>query len=100
MPDGFDCEAISERMFKWLDKHIRTAHDKEHVTTLIREKYPEGYKYVHIVASIDLSHIKLSVDTPEEYQRSLSYHAGLAQKKRNIQSILDRRENHERYTLI
>lgn len=67
--DGFDCEVLSADMFKWVVNHVETDEDKEHVTSIIKRLRPEGPSYGVLLNHIDLSDIKLSVDTLEEFER-------------------------------
>lgn len=67
-PDGMDCEVLSRRALDWLNLNAVTASDREHVTPLIRSNPPEWAKVGHMVGFLNLSDIKLSVDTPEELE--------------------------------
>ena len=40
--DGFDCEVLSSKAFRWLLQNARTEREKEHVTLAIREQMPLG----------------------------------------------------------
>lgn len=66
--DGHDVEVISTKLMRWLFRTVTTSHDKEHVTTLIKSSPPGWAKLGTIIGRIDLSHIKLSVDTKEELE--------------------------------
>lgn len=65
-PDGWDCEIISAKLFQWVIETAESAHDKEHVTTLIKTSRPNWAKVGVVMGHIDLSHIKVSVDTIED----------------------------------
>src|SRR3990167_7453281 len=67
--DGFDCEVISKRALEWLDTNAKTEYDRQHVTPLIRKDSPKGFRIGHVIGQLDLSDIKLSVDTPEDLER-------------------------------
>lgn len=64
--DGFDAEFLSSRMLDWLDSY---SIDREHVTTMAREHPPKWAKVGLLSHSVDLSALKLSVDTPVDLQR-------------------------------
>lgn len=69
--DGFDVEVISRRALDWLDKNATEQSDREHVTTLLRRSVdvPTDFKFGHVVGYLNQSHMKLSVDTPEDLER-------------------------------
>ena len=66
--DGTDCEVISRRLIKHVDEMARENPDREHVTTLIRRTPPPWAKVGAAVNHFDNSHIKLSVDTPDDLE--------------------------------
>ena len=65
-PDGHDVEIMTRAVLNWLDETATDPSDREHVTTLIRREPPGWAKMGHVVNHLDLSHIKVSVDTPED----------------------------------
>ena len=67
--DGWDCEVISGRALEWLNKTATDPKDREHVTTLIRKQHPAWAKIGHVISYVDLSGLKLSVDTQEDLER-------------------------------
>jgi spore coat polysaccharide biosynthesis protein SpsF (cytidylyltransferase family) len=67
-PDGYDCEVISRRLLTWLHESAKDASDREHVTTLARRAPPAWAKRGAIVSSLDLSAMKLSIDTEADFQ--------------------------------
>jgi len=66
---GFDCEVISLRALNWLDANATSDYDREHVTPLIRKSPPAFASIGHVIGQIDLSDLKLSVDTHEDLER-------------------------------
>ena len=66
--DGTDCEVISRRLMRYASEIATEASDREHVTTLIRRRPPDWAKMGMVVNHFDQSHIKLSVDTPEDLE--------------------------------
>lgn len=83
--EGLDTEVISKKLLAWLDEKAVEPHDREHVTTRIfkaienAEDFPFG---VHTVLnSFDLSDIKTSIDTQEEYDRACGMFDSYQQKK-------------------
>ncbi len=67
--DGLDCEIMSFQALKWLDENAKDMSQREHVTTLLREKPPTFLRTGQFVSFIDHSDVKLSVDTIEDLQR-------------------------------
>jgi spore coat polysaccharide biosynthesis protein SpsF (cytidylyltransferase family) len=67
--DGLDCEVISSQLMQWVNENATEASDREHVTTYIRSHTPEWARVGSIMAYIDLSEIKLSVDTIEDLEK-------------------------------
>jgi spore coat polysaccharide biosynthesis protein SpsF (cytidylyltransferase family) len=64
--DGYDCECISARAMQWLFGAVVDPTDREHVTTLIKRSPPDWAKFGVILSYLDLSDVKLSVDTKAE----------------------------------
>ena len=65
--DGYDVEVISAKAMRWLGDNVRIDADAEHVTTLLRREPPRWAKFGVVMGHIDLSDIKLSVDTIEDF---------------------------------
>jgi spore coat polysaccharide biosynthesis protein SpsF (cytidylyltransferase family) len=65
--DGYDVEIISSRAFEWLVDNATSQFDQEHVTTLLRRDKPRWARFGVVLGHIDLSDIKLSVDTLEDF---------------------------------
>ena len=69
-PDGYDCEIMSRRMLDWLDTEAKTPEMREHVTLLARSPHaPKWAKMCAMVGYLDVSHIKISVDTKADLER-------------------------------
>jgi spore coat polysaccharide biosynthesis protein SpsF (cytidylyltransferase family) len=64
--DGLDVEVFSRAMLNYADEHATEAYDREHVTTLMRREPPSWGRLGVLMHQRDGSHIKASVDTPEE----------------------------------
>lgn len=94
-PDGFDVEVMSRRALAWLDNNANEKLHREHVTTLIRtdEKPPE-FEVGVIVGPIDLSHIKLSIDTEEDLLRGREHEANLRAKEDKVREIYGEKALH------
>ncbi len=67
--DGYDCEVISSDLMDWVSVNAEESYDREHVSTYIRSHKPQWAKFGAVIGYIDLSEIKLSVDTTEDLER-------------------------------
>ncbi len=72
--DGLDCEIMSRDALEWLDAKAKDASDREHVTTAIRRMRPDHLSQGLITMNLDTSHMKLSVDTPEDLDRVRAFY--------------------------
>lgn len=83
--EGLDTEIMSRSMLKWLDKNATEPADREHVTTyLCRQIYAEAdlpFQIHTVLNSYDLSMIKTSIDTLEEYEQAVSMFDKYQKKK-------------------
>jgi len=67
--DGLDVEVISRKLLTWLSLNASEPSDREHVTTYFRKAPPSWARVGSIIGHIDLSDIKLSVDTEDELKK-------------------------------
>jgi spore coat polysaccharide biosynthesis protein SpsF len=80
--DGYDVEVMSKRALDWADQNASDPTHREHVTSILRtNQIPSEFKTGHILGFLNQSHIKLSVDTPDdlehvriEHERTKSAH--------------------------
>ena len=67
--DGHDVEVMSRRALDWLNETATDLSDREHVTTLLRTSaIPGDFMSGFVMGNLNQSHIKLSVDTPEDLE--------------------------------
>lgn len=78
--DGHDCEVMSKRMMRWLFDNAKTPRDFEHVTILCKEQTPAWARVCNVIGYLDLSNMKLSVDTPEDLERVRAEYKKVADK--------------------
>jgi spore coat polysaccharide biosynthesis protein SpsF len=86
-PDGWDCEVISRRALEWLRDNAQSPSEREHVTTRIRPDCPTWMKLGFIVDHVDLSHLKFSVDSFEDYERVKEEVAKIERKLKAIEEL-------------
>jgi spore coat polysaccharide biosynthesis protein SpsF len=67
-PDGLDVEVMTFDALHRTWKDATSQPDREHVCTYIKD-HPDRYKIGRYERHTDISHIKISVDTPEDYQK-------------------------------
>jgi spore coat polysaccharide biosynthesis protein SpsF (cytidylyltransferase family) len=92
--DGMDCEVLSSNLLRYLDKHCWAQKDREHVTLMARRKLPDEFTTAHIVGYLDLSGIKLSVDTPEDLEAVRQQKGRVMDALRLSESISGPRNTH------
>lgn len=84
--DGHDCEVLSAKALRWLEYNATENHDLEHVTTLLKRDFEralkDGIKYALIFNDIDLSSVKLSIDTQQDMDRVRDTIESINNKKR------------------
>lgn len=67
-PDGWDCEVMSKRLLSWANDTAR-GQDREHVTTIMRREPPGWARMAMLHGFLDLSALKISIDTEEDLAR-------------------------------
>mgnify|MGYP001558960193 CR=1 FL=1 len=86
--EGQDTEVLSRRCLHWLDRKMITPQHREHVTLGLLEELeqrrhlPLDYKIHTLLNDYDLSDIKTSVDTQEEYESACALFEKMTEKKR------------------
>jgi len=85
-PDGWDCEVMSSKMLSWVCENAEDDFDLEHVTTLIRKQKPQGYLMANVIGRLDISHLKLSVDTEEDLDFVRTYQKICSDKTKKAKS--------------
>jgi spore coat polysaccharide biosynthesis protein SpsF len=66
-PKGMDVEVFSFSVLKEAYEEAKKDREREHVTPFIKHK-PEKYHLYNIEYAMDLSHYRLTVDTPEDME--------------------------------
>lgn len=95
--DGYDVEVISAAALEWADKHAKDPKDREHVTTILRtEKFREaGFTSGFVTGYLNQSHIKLSVDTPEDLERVRNEFDRITRSSENARAYFGRTNVHK-----
>jgi len=69
-PDGWDVEVISRAALKHTHEKAVDKYDREHVTTWTRRCLPKSrFKMGTVINFLDLSDMKISLDTEEDFER-------------------------------
>lgn len=95
--EGFDCEVLSRKLLDYLDKNAKSPHHREHVTSYIYEAaklnirpfpFPDfPFDICSVIDKMDLSFIKTSIDTLEEYNNAVNNVKKLDEIKERCQKI-------------
>lgn len=93
--DGFDCEALSIRAMRHLDKTALSSYHREHVTIAIRENPPVWLKQGLIMHHLDQSHLMYSINTQEDFDRVSAAMSTLSQKFLRAVRIFGRNAVHK-----
>ena len=92
--DGFDCEVMSRRMLLWAHENAKDKEEREHVTLAIRRHPPVWAKVGHVVGHVDLSGMKISVDTFEDLERVRVQYDSIKKKILEIERVHGKHHSH------
>ena len=65
-PYGLDLEAFTFQALEAAYREAGTAERREHVTPFVRE-HPERFRFYSLTRSPDVSHVRVTVDTEDDY---------------------------------
>ena len=65
-PDGLDVEVVRASVLQEVAETSTDNHEREHVTLGIYRR-PEKYRIVNVAGEVDLSNLRWTVDTPDDY---------------------------------
>lgn len=66
-PDGFDAEIFTLKTLETLHQKASKPSDREHVTPFVH-RHPEQFKFQNFPYKTDVSQLRLTLDTPEDFQ--------------------------------
>jgi spore coat polysaccharide biosynthesis protein SpsF len=66
-PEGLDCEVFTMAALAQSESEATDAYEREHVTQYMY-RHPQLFRSRNISNSEDLSHLRLTLDTPEDYR--------------------------------
>jgi glutamate-1-semialdehyde 2,1-aminomutase len=66
-PDGLDVEVLTWRSLEEAWREAKLPSQREHVTPFVAEN-PARYRIGHVVGERDLSHLRWTVDEPEDFE--------------------------------
>lgn len=76
-PDGLDLEVVRAECLLQADRESHASDEREHVTPFVYRR-PERFRCVGLVCPFgNYSHVRLALDTPEDYERLNALHARL-----------------------
>jgi spore coat polysaccharide biosynthesis protein SpsF len=68
--DGYDVEVMSRRALLFANENATDPSQREHVTQILRSSnVPSDFRRAHVSSFLNQSHIKLSVDCPDDLER-------------------------------
>jgi spore coat polysaccharide biosynthesis protein SpsF (cytidylyltransferase family) len=73
-PDGLDTEVISREALQIAGREGHDPADREHVTWFVRQR-PKRFRIANVANAVNLSHIRLTLDTPEDLARLRAIYA-------------------------
>ena len=65
-PDGLDVEVVKARVLREVADMSTDGHEREHVTLGVYRR-PEKYRIANVAGDVDLSHLRWTVDTPDDF---------------------------------
>lgn len=67
-PKGWDVEVITREALLRCHNEATSRHDREHVTTYIRDQKLPGFTTASMESSLDMSSRRLCIDTADDYE--------------------------------
>ena len=100
-PEGLDCEAFTMAALEKSEKESNDAYEREHVTQYMY-RHPELFKGKNIAQKEDLSHLRLTLDTQEDYKMAQEVYHRLYKKDAvfTLNDMLNLFEKHPRIPAI
>jgi spore coat polysaccharide biosynthesis protein SpsF (cytidylyltransferase family) len=92
--DGADIQIVNKRLFDWVDENA-TGDQREHVLSILDNEKPDWARVAGIFNYLDLSGVKLSIDTLEDYEKVKKQIESTATKKRNFEKTYGRGSVHQ-----
>jgi spore coat polysaccharide biosynthesis protein SpsF len=97
-PEGLDCEAFTMAALEKSEKESADAYEREHVTQYMH-RHPELFKGKNIAQQEDLSCLRFTLDTPEDYSMAREVYHHLY-KENEIFTLKDMLRLFEKYPHI
>jgi spore coat polysaccharide biosynthesis protein SpsF len=83
--EGLDVEVISRKALTYLNNNMSTPQEREHVTlgliNDLKRGHIQDFKIHTVISEYDMSEVKTSIDTPEDYEDACEKFALLRVKK-------------------
>lgn len=87
-PRGLDTEAIRADILRLAAHEARSAAEREHVTPFIWRR-PERFRLGSVRDGVDRSHLRWTVDVPEDLEAVRAIHAELGPGPFDVEAILE-----------
>jgi len=78
-PDGLDVEVVNSGALRQVNRETDDVHEREHVTLGVYRRF-QRFQIRNVVAAEDLSHLRWTVDTQEDYEFVSRVYSALYEK--------------------
>lgn len=92
--DGMDCEVISRKLLEWMDENATQPLEREHVTPMARENPPSWASRGFIINALNLSALKLSLDTLEDEEKIKAAYREVQERMQIAEEIYGKSQIH------
>jgi spore coat polysaccharide biosynthesis protein SpsF len=94
-PEGLDCEVFTMAALEQSERESNDAYEREHVTQYMY-RHPELFKGKNVAQKEDLSHLRLTLDTPDDYRMAQEVYSHLYREDTlfTLKDILNLFEKH------
>lgn len=97
-PDGYDLEIIKTSFLGTIHERAKEKKDREHVTLYVSRNVEklihEGFHIGTQLGHLDLAHLKISIDTEEDFRRVESYYSPTQEKLRRARDKFGHKRVH------
>lgn len=92
--DGADVEVCSRKLFSWLNENAKEEFNREHVFSYLQKNKPDWAKFGAVFSYLDLSALKLSIDTEEDLKLVTKQYTSIENKKRKFEETYGKGSAH------
>lgn len=93
-PDGWDVEVFSFEMLRFAFENAKDPYDREHVTPFMRKSLPSWSRQGFVINSLDLSALKISIDSEEDLAKAREEESKVQKKMEIAQKLYGKSSVH------